>query len=899
MAFWQSASIVGINEGLVPDDGTGDSIRNAFIKVGGNFSNISGYLSSDSIDFVNANVELKLIAGQLIAGNITGNNATISTLVVENLISASGHSTGTTNTNDLNVTGNAIVLGQTDLQGITVLHNNIVPSANLRYDLGSPTNFFRNIYSQGLVQVNSVTASSDAGILSIHSNLTPGDIKDLGIQAKYNQTGSNNYAFFGFQHSTDNFVYIQTPIDTSGGNSIVSGGIYGNAHFGSAWVSNITSATSTSTGALVVSGGAGIAGNLYAGSLNTPTAAINNITGNLSVTGNLTSGGFPVLTTSNLSSFGSAPAFNGGIVSGSVLFLSSQQSFATNSGAVTIPFGGLGVGGNVTAGGLVGNILTSNQPGITGLGTLSSLTVAGAMSTGSIQATSMGATTATLTNLSVTNTITGSVSGNAGTATKLFTARNISGIAFDGTQNITLTTTGITEGTNLYYTDARAQAAVTTISGNAGTATKLQTARNINGVSFDGTSDITVHTSSGSGNVSISGTSITLTPTGPGATTIGGSGSIPIITTDAYGRVVGMSSASISVPSSTITLTGTLGTGTVSTGGTLTFAGSQGMKVSASGGTITVDSPQDLQTTASPAFVGLNLSGTATVANITTTGGVFWSNGSAYSSSNFKYTVSATAPSSPNLGDQWYNTTNNVLYEYVSDGSNRIWVDTTGPVTSTVGFNDVIPTANVSYNLGAVSTWWNNAYVNNLTTNNITGTLSTASQPNITSVGTLSGLTVSNSIVPSANVSVNLGSATQWFNNIYGTAIHAQYADLAENYASDARYAPGTVVVFGGSAEVTVTDQSHDRRVAGVVSSSPAYLMNSESPGIPIALTGKVPCSVLGPVCKGDGLVTSSHSGAAEKLNDALFKPGVMIGKSLEDHADPVIKTIMISIGRF
>jgi hypothetical protein len=845
MALWQPSGIVGINYGVTADDGTGDPIRTAFQKVSYNFGNVSQFLSSDTIDFVNANVAITLNAGELVVGNITGNNATISTLTVENLISAGGHSTGTTNTNDLNVAGNAIVAGQTDLQGITVLHNNIVPSANLQYDLGSPTNFFRNIYSQGLVQVNSVTASSDAGILSIHSNLTPGDIKDLGIQAKYNQTGSNNYAFFGFQHSTDNFVYIQTPLDTSGGNSIVSGGIYGNVHFGSALLSNTTPATSTSTGALIVAGGAGIAGNLYAGTITVPTATIGNITGSLSVSGNVTSGGFPVLTTSNLSSFGAAPAFNGGIVSGSTLFLSSQQSTATNSGAVTIPFGGLGVGGNVTAGGLVGNILTANQPGITGLGTLSSLTVSGAMSAGSIQATSMGATAATLTNLSVTNAITGSVSGNAGTATR------------------------------------------------------LQTAKNINGVSFDGTSDITVHTSSGSGNVSISGTAITLTPTGPGAITIGSSGSIPIITTDAYGRVIGLSSASISVPSSTIALTGTSGSGTVSTGGTLTFAGSHGMKVVASGSTLSIDSPQDLQSTASPVFAGLNLSGTATVANITTTGGVFWSNGSAYSSSNFKYTTSATAPVSPNLGDQWYNTTNNVLYEYVSDGSNQVWVDTTGPVTSTVGFNDVIPTANVSYNLGSASAWWNSAYVTNLTANNITGTLSTASQTNITSVGTLSGLTVSGSIVPNANVSINLGSNTQWFNNIYGTAIHAQYADLAENYVSDARYAPGTVVVFGGSAEVTVTDQSHDRRVAGVVSTNPAYLMNSESAGIPIALTGKVPCSVLGPVRKGDGLVTSAHSGVAEKLNDALYKPGVMIGKSLEDHADPVIKTIMISIGRF
>ena len=171
MSSWQPSSVVGINYGVTPNDGTGDPIYIAFQKVSDNFSNISSYLSSDSIDFVNANVELTLNAGALVANNITGTTATISTLTVDNLISAGGHSTGTTNTNDLNVSGNANIAGQTDLQGITVLHDNIVPSANLQYDLGSPTAFFRNIYSQGLV-VNSVTASSDAGILSIHSNLT-------------------------------------------------------------------------------------------------------------------------------------------------------------------------------------------------------------------------------------------------------------------------------------------------------------------------------------------------------------------------------------------------------------------------------------------------------------------------------------------------------------------------------------------------------------------------------------------------------------------------------------------------------------------------------------------------------------------------------------------------------
>jgi phage-related tail fiber protein len=55
-------------------------------------------------------------------------------------------------------------------------------------------------------------------------------------------------------------------------------------------------------------------------------------------------------------------------------------------------------------------------------------------------------------------------------------------------------TDSVTEGSvNLYFTNARAQAAVTTISGNAGTATKLATARTINGISFDGTANITIN----------------------------------------------------------------------------------------------------------------------------------------------------------------------------------------------------------------------------------------------------------------------------------------------------------------------------------------------------------------------------------------------------------------------
>ena len=98
---------------------------------------------------------------------------------------------------------------------------------------------------------------------------------------------------------------------------------------------------------------------------------------------------------------------------------------------------------------------------------------------------------------------------------------------------------------------------------------------------------------------------------------------------------------------------------------------------------------------------------------------------------------------------------------------------------------------------------------------------------------------------------------------ISATATAARYADLAEMYTADASYDPGTVVIVGGEAEVTVTDNPGSYKVAGVVSTDPAYLMNAETQGVAVALRGRVPCKVVGNVNKGDVLVTSDLPGHA------------------------------------
>lgn len=166
--------------------------------------------------------------------------------------------------------------------------------------------------------------------------------------------------------------------------------------------------------------------------------------------------------------------------------------------------------------------------------------------------------------------------------------------------------------------------------------------------------------------------------------------------------------------------------------------------------------------------------------------------------------------------------------------------------------------------------------------------------------GTLSGGThkFQGNVVPFSSNTYTLGTNTLWWSLTYSKAVQAQYADLAEIYTSDQAYAPGTVVVFGGEAEVTQSYDSHDTRIAGVVSTNPAYLMNSKENGVAVALQGRVPCRVLGPVSKGDRVVSSHIAGVAQALDLAQYQPGCIIGKALQAIDSTDINIIEVVVGR-
>jgi hypothetical protein len=148
-----------------------------------------------------------------------------------------------------------------------------------------------------------------------------------------------------------------------------------------------------------------------------------------------------------------------------------------------------------------------------------------------------------------------------------------------------------------------------------------------------------------------------------------------------------------------------------------------------------------------------------------------------------------------------------------------------------------------------------------------------------------------------ANGVANIGSSTSTFNTIFAKATSAQYADLAEKYTADAEYVPGTVVEFGGTQEVTVCDADASSRVAGVISTNPSYRMNdgleSEYTAM-VALTGRVPTQVVGPVRKGDMMVSAGNGRARAEATPAV---GTVIGKALVDF-EGTEGTIEVVVGR-
>ena len=158
-----------------------------------------------------------------------------------------------------------------------------------------------------------------------------------------------------------------------------------------------------------------------------------------------------------------------------------------------------------------------------------------------------------------------------------------------------------------------------------------------------------------------------------------------------------------------------------------------------------------------------------------------------------------------------------------------------------------------------------------------------------------------------ATGSLDVGNASFRWGTVYadvfnGVSTSAQWADLAEKYEADLPMDQGTVVKLGGAKEITSTKELHDEDVFGVISTEPAFMMNS-SAGTElthpyVALAGRVPVKLIGTASKGDRIASSNIAGVAVVVSkdDARANNLIIIGRVLADKTDAQIGLVEVAI---
>ena len=248
--------------------------------------------------------------------------------------------------------------------------------------------------------------------------------------------------------------------------------------------------------------------------------------------------------------------------------------------------------------------------------------------------------------------------------------------------------------------------------------------------------------------------------------------------------------------------------------------------------------------------------------------------------------ANTSAPSNPVEGQIWFDTTANDKELKYYDGTN--WIS--------AGGGSELHT--IKDNLG------NDKQVQIMKANStMVAILSPHDQFTVSTVDTPSAAVqaIWTTVKKGINLNPTTGSGDEF--KLHGTATQAEYADLAEMYTSDADYEPGTVLMIGGAEEVTQTSDAFSSNVFGIVSTNPAYLMNStiEGTAVAVALEGRVPCKVIGPVRKGQRLVSSEEPGVARAVSDFERQEALdwyrIVGRALANKDSEGVELVEVVVG--
>ena len=815
----------------------------------------------------------------------------------------------------------------------------------------------------GTASQTAITAVGTLGALSVTGNVGAGNVNGTGGVFTYVSGDGANLTSTAGGNVTGEVAFAATANAVAGGN--VSGA-----------VALATSATSANAVA-----GANVSGEVdFAATANAVAGA--NVSGTVALAS--VAGTVSGAAQANITSLGTLTGLG---VNGTI----TASAITANTGVFTGDAGGLSnvVGGNVTGqvanSAVAGTVYTAAQPNITSVGTLSSVTTSGNVDTtanvvtddivgktGGVTITAIG----TNQPISLVTTGTGSVDVNSAritelatptastdAATKQYVDDVAQGLAVHAPCDVgtTGTLTSITGGTITYDNGtAGVGATLTTSSGNFDTIdgeafgtnerilVKDEATTAHNGIYVKTSSTVLTRASDFDTPVEIAGGDFTFVSTG---TTLNDSG---FVNTDPVSTV----------GTDPITFVQFSGAGTYTAGTGLTLTGSEfsvtNTAVSAASygngthnATFTVNARGQLTAAANVsitapagALTGTVLNSSVVDSSLTSLGTIdtgVWQGtaiGAAYVSTlnqnttGYAATVSTAAqPNITSVGTLSGLTVTNPIAGSVTGSAGS--ATTAGSVDNSVTFNNSGSGAasgttynggtarTISYNsVGAPSTTGTNASgtwgisisgsAGSAGSATTAGTVTTAAQPNITSVGTLGSLTVSGttntgtlqSTTITTGSSSTAGTITGDYTLTSGSTLNATYADLAEKYTADSDYEPGTVVVFGGDAELSVTGQQASHTVAGIITTNPAQVYNAEcSAGegefvVELALIGRVPCKVIGPIMKGDLIVTSESAGYGCAGDPENIKPGTIIGKAISSFNDGLDGVVEVLVGK-
>jgi hypothetical protein len=829
-----------INVGTAPDDGAGDPLRTAFIKTNQNFTELYATAGITGIANGSSNISIPLANGNV---NLSA-GGTANVLIIR---SAGANVTGTlgvqglTKLTTLSTTGSIQNAG--DYVGVNISATGNIDGGNLNAGTGITGQTLS--LSSNVISVLRVTANISGGNISTPGSLsTTGNITTSGsISATGNiTTGQFIFGDGGFLSNVtavSNLAVTQIANGTTSVSIVASGG---NATTSVGGIPNVVIVTSTGT---ITSGTASATGNIIGGNITTG--------GQVSATGNITGG--------NLITSGSHA------VTGNL-----------SAGNISTP-GQISATGNITG----GNILGGN-----------------AHFAGNISATGVVFTTSTFNGNAVTGTdaLFVGVSGFTPLASNVImqVAGNVNGhsqINFENINNGTLASTDLVVtadngNDNSYYLDMGiASSNYDNPAFFGDSATKNDAYLYVVGSDSTGPSgsvgNLIVGSTNGIiklfvGNTAQANVIQQISSTGIAVTgIISASGNITGANVNTTGVVqAGSVTATGNVSAATLVTSGaTINNGITTTGNISATGNVNGGNLNISTQIFAVSNINGGNLSSAGNVISVILSATGNVigGNITT-GGLVTATGNVTGGNiNTGGVISATG---------------NVTGNYILGNGALL----TGVITSVANINlgtsNVTVTSsggNIAVGVGGTS----NVAVFATTGEYVTGVISANGNitgGNITTAGVItvnSGGAATAIVNGAGNAVGNIGSSSNYFNQIFAQATTALYADLAEMYTADAEYEPGTVVVFGGSQEVTVAAQHEDSRVAGVISTNPSYKMNSGLTAehtATVALTGRVPTKVIGPVQKGSMMVSAPNGYA---IACSQPKIGTVIGKSLEE----------------